>query len=184
MIIAKHFFIKTLYKTKVYDLKILYKKFKRKNYKNNKISMINFWTREQYHKKIWRKKIIWKNNCPFCDWKNKNPEEILWKWKNLLIIYNIYPYSWDKNHLMIIPKKHRILYADLSNEEILEMKECHKFLKKYFWEKNYFSFSRETSNDESRSIEHLHIHFLVWKLQWKYLRKMLMDQWFPIKEYI
>jgi hypothetical protein len=26
------------------------------------------------------------------------------------------------------------------------------------------------------------MHFLVWKLQWKYLRKMLEKQGFPIKQ--
>ncbi|MEI6710855.1 MAG: hypothetical protein WCK88_00910 [bacterium] len=34
----------------------------------------------------------------------------------------------------------------------------------------------------NRSIEHLHIHFLPGKLQGMYLRKMLENQGFPIKE--
>jgi hypothetical protein len=34
----------------------------------------------------------------------------------------------------------------------------------------------------NRSVEHLHMHFLAGKLQWRYLRKMLENQWFPIKE--
>lgn len=143
--------------------------------------MLQFWTRKDYHKIKWSTKIIWKENCPFCDLTNKNPDEILWEWKYLVILFNIYPYSWDANHLMIVPKAHRVLYTDLTDDELLEMKECHQVIRKYFWDKNYFSFSRESANDESRSIEHLHIHFLAGRLQWKYIRKMLMDQWFPVE---
>jgi diadenosine tetraphosphate (Ap4A) HIT family hydrolase len=34
----------------------------------------------------------------------------------------------------------------------------------------------------NRSVEHFHIHFVPWKLQGKYLRKMLQNQGFPIVE--
>jgi hypothetical protein len=35
---------------------------------------------------------------------------------------------------------------------------------------------------DHRSIEHFHIHYIPGKLQWKYLRKMLEWQGFPIQE--
>jgi diadenosine tetraphosphate (Ap4A) HIT family hydrolase len=69
---------------------------------------------------------------------------------------------------------------DLSKEEIGELQDIYIFVKSFFWEKEYFSFTRESM--ANRSVEHLHIHFLVGKLQWKYLRKMLEKQGFPISQ--
>lgn len=137
-------------------------------------------TREEYHAKKWNKKIYWKEDCPFCDIEKNKQDEIIWKWKFWNIIYNIGSYSWDKNHIMAVPKIHKMFFSELNEEEILELKKVHEFVKKYFWEKQYFSFTRETL--ANRSVEHLHMHFLVWKLQWKFLRKMLELQWFPIKQ--
>jgi hypothetical protein len=62
----------------------------------------------------------------------------------------------------------------------LELREVNNFVKEFFNWVDYFSFTRETMS--CRSIEHLHIQFLAWKLQWKYLRKMLEKQGFPIKQ--
>jgi diadenosine tetraphosphate (Ap4A) HIT family hydrolase len=74
-----------------------------------------------------------------------------------------------------------VLYStDLNDDELLELKEVHKFVKDFFWNSEYFSCTRETQS--YRSIEHFHTHFIPWKLQWKFLRKMLEWQGFPIKE--
>ena len=83
---------------------------------------------------------------------------------------------------MAVPYEHKKFFLDLNDEEISELRDIHLFVKKFYLNENYFSCNRETM--ANRSIEHLHIHFLPWKLQWKYLRKMLMDQWFPIEEHI
>jgi len=131
-------------------------------------------TRKEYHAKKW-KKIYWLIDCPFCNHNN-----ILWKWKTWFIVRNISPYSWDENHLMAVPYRHIKFSVELSLEEFSWLKEVHNFVKNYFWEVNYFSATRETM--WNRSVEHLHIHFIPWRLQWKYLRKMLENQWFPIKE--
>jgi diadenosine tetraphosphate (Ap4A) HIT family hydrolase len=34
----------------------------------------------------------------------------------------------------------------------------------------------------NRSVEHIHIHFIPGRLQWKYLRKMLENQGYPIHQ--
>lgn len=141
--------------------------------------MINFWTREEYHKKIWED-IYLKDNCPFCTNIKEQEWYIIWKWKYWFIIHNIYPYSWNDKHIMAVPYIHKKYFLELNDDEILDLKNVNKFIKDFFWEDNYFSCLRETI--ANRSIEHLHYHYIPWKLQWKYLRKMLMDQWFPIKE--
>jgi diadenosine tetraphosphate (Ap4A) HIT family hydrolase len=58
------------------------------------------------------------------------------------------------------------------------MKDIYKFVKEYFWDEKYFSCTRESI--ANRSVEHIHMHFIPGKLQWKYIRKMLENQWFPI----
>ena len=80
---------------------------------------------------------------------------------------------------MAVPYKHKNYFLDLNDEEILELKKVHLFIKNFYWEEDYFSCNRETM--ANRSIEHLHIHFLPLKLQDKYLRNMLMNQGFSIK---
>ncbi len=142
--------------------------------------MINLWTREEYHKKLNWKERYWLEDCPFCTNIKEQEGHIIWKWKCWYIMHNMYPYSWNEKHLMAIPYTHKKCYLDLSDEEILDFKNVNIFLKEFFGEDNYFSCLRETI--ANRSVEHLHYHYIPWKLKWKYLRKMLMDQWFPIKE--
>ena len=107
-------------------------------------------------------------------------ENIVWKWKYWYILHNIYPYSGDEGHIMAVPYKHRQFSVELSSQEFAEMKEIQEFVKGFFKgkSKDYFSATRETM--WNRSVEHVHIHFISWKLQWKYLRKMLQNQGFPI----
>jgi len=133
-------------------------------------------TRKEYHSKKW-KKIYGLEDCPFCD--NSKVKKI-WEWKYWYIVRNFAPYSGDEKHLMVIPHKHKKYSIELSKEEFWELVEIHKFMKDFYQDENYFSVIRETM--WNRSVEHLHIHFIPWRLQWKYLRKMLENQWFPIKE--
>ena len=131
-------------------------------------------TREEYHAKKW-KKVYWKDDCPFCfDF------EPIWEWEHWYLVKNISPYSWNEQHLMAVPHKHKNFSFELSLEELSELKNIHNFVRKFYWKEDYFSCTRETMSN--RSIEHLHINFIPWKLQGKYLRKMLEDQWFTIKE--
>lgn len=140
--------------------------------------MIEVWTRNEYYSKKW-KKVYWEDDCPFC--KTEEQEwHTIWKWKYWYILHNLYPYTWDERHLMVVPYVHKKYYLELTDEEILDYKNACIFIREFYWDKNYFSCLRETM--ANKSIEHLHYHFISWKLQWKYLRKMLMDQWFPIIE--
>lgn len=81
---------------------------------------------------------------------------------------------------MAVPYSHKKYSIELSSKELLELKDIYIFVKGFYLEENYFSCTRETM--WNRSVEHIHIHFIPWRLQWKYLRKILENQWFPIKE--
>jgi len=145
------------------------------NFKYIKMKLL---TRDEYHKQKW-KTVFWFDDCPFC----KSEEQIghtIWKWKYWYIIHNQSPYSWNDRHIMAVPYEHKVYSVELSNEEILELKGINNFVRDFFAWENYFSATRESM--ANRSVEHLHIHYIPWKLQWKYIRKMLEWQWFPIKE--
>ncbi len=119
---------------------------------------------------------MWKSNCPFCDYNSANQKElILWRWKNWYVIKNKFPYTNTGKHLMAIPYQHKCVAWDLSSDEFSDLKEVQEFIKSYFWDSDYFSFVRETF--ANRSLEHYHLHFLNWKLQWKFIREMLKWQW-------
>ncbi len=140
--------------------------------------MIKLWTREEYHKSKW-KKVYWEEDCPFCNTEEQKFHTV-WNWNFWYILHNKYPYSWNDQHLMAVPYAHKKYSLDLFDEELLELRSIHKFAKDFYKDVNYFSCLRETM--ANRSVEHLHIHYIPWKLQWKYLRKMLQNQWFPIVE--
>lgn len=141
--------------------------------------MVKIWTRDEYHLNK-SKEIYTEEDCPFCTNINENEWNIIWKWEYWFLIHNAYPYSWNEKHLMAVPYTHKKVYLELTDEEILDFKNVQIFIKDFFWEENYFSCLRETM--ANRSVEHMHYHFIPGKLKWKYLRKMLMDQWFPIIE--
>ncbi len=142
--------------------------------------MSEIWTREEYHTTKW-KKVFSKDDCPFCDLES-NKERILWRWKYWFIIQNKYPYSGQENHLMLVPYLHKIFSHELNSGETEELAEAYKWIKQFYSEQIYFSCTRESM--ANRSVEHFHTHFLPGKLQWKYLRNMLMNQWFPVVQYL
>lgn len=136
-------------------------------------------SREEYHKKMNWVEILDKDNCPFC--KVKDQEwHIIWKWKYFYLLYNLSSYSWDHRHIMAVPYDHIVLSKDLTSNHLTELAEVYKEVEKFFAWESYFSFTRETLLN--RSVEHLHMHFLWWKLEWKFLRKMLELQWYPINQ--
>lgn len=141
--------------------------------------MVQILTREQYHKKKWEVDIYGQDNCPFCH-DDDNNNTIVWKWKYWFLVHNLAPYSWNEKHLMALPYEHKKLSIELNDNELLELKDVHKFVKDWFWDEHYFSCTRETL--WHRSVEHIHIHFIPGRLQWKYLRKMLENQGYPIHQ--
>lgn len=140
---------------------------------------MDFLTREQYHQKKGDKKILWKEDCPFCQ-KENEVARIVWEWKYWYVLHNIAPYSGDHRHIMAVPYEHIIYSKDLKKHHFEELSKVHQAVESFFWKNQYFSFTRETL--ANRSVEHLHIHFLAGKLQWKFLRKMLELQGFPITQ--
>ena len=114
------------------------------------------------------------NDCPFCFFvETKN--QIYRTWKYWTIFFNKNPYSKDQNHLLALPKRHIKYFRELDNDELIEYGEVSKKVLEFFGDKDYFSFSRETM--AKRSVEHLHIHFLIWKLRATTLTLMLREQW-------
>lgn len=120
-----------------------------------------FWNRKEYTKQnIYFKK----ENCPFCDYKNKFQKYFVFESKYWTVAYNIYPYYWNKQNLLVFPKKHRKFCYELNQEELKDYKNIEIFLKRYFKDKEYFSIIRQS--EKWRSVEHLHYHYLQWEIHW------------------
>ncbi len=115
----------------------------------------------------------WKSNCPLC---NDTDDLLVWEWKHLKIIHNKFPMLWRKDHLMVIPKRHVVLTSDLSDAELIEMREAEKQMEKIYDGKKYFSFIRQAV--ENRSLEHLHYHYLPGNLPYSSTEDILRKQWY------
>ena len=77
---------------------------------------------------------------------------------------------------MAAPKKHFILAKDMPKEVFADYKNVEIFVADFYKDQNYFTFMRESLR--SRSIEHLHYHFLPGQLFYKHLENMLLEQGF------
>lgn len=137
-------------------------------------------TRGEYVQKK-PKKIYGKADCPFCP-LDINSEEVIWVGKDWKLIYNISPYTGTDQHIMAVPVDHICYFRELSEVHMLELPEVYRQVELFYRDEEYFSCTRETF--ANRSVSHYHIHFLPGKLQDIYLRKMFMDQGFPVKQEI
>lgn len=99
-----------------------------------------------------------KDTCPFC----KKNEYYIDESSYWTILYNKNPYYGHKQNLLVVPKRHITYVDELTDNEILDIKNIEIWMKKYFWDKNYFSFIRNSIH--GRSVEHLHYHYLEWDL--------------------
>jgi len=131
-------------------------------------------SREEYAKRKIR--YFTEKNCPFCSKEIENNNEIIHKTNYWKIIYNKYPYFWDKNWLIAIPIRHVDLTSKLTTEEYWDFFNVQNFMKSYFKKEEYFSFIRETKSN--KSIEHLHYHFIIWSVS---LEKINWNKQFIIK---
>jgi diadenosine tetraphosphate (Ap4A) HIT family hydrolase len=128
--------------------------------------------------------MIGREGCPFCDLEAQE-DMILWKGKHWFIIQNKFPYTGTKEHIMAVPYEHHVCAHEFDTETWAEMEHVHAWVRDFYGEKGYFSFTRETVNDgdrDTRSIEHYHTHFCIGRLQGKYLRNMLQKQGFPVEQ--
>lgn len=130
-------------------------------------------------RKIWDeimkwKDSIWEAECPFCHTSEWEQRLEIKKFKFWKLVKNLYPYSWLKNHLLLIPYRHIEHTKFLNNEELSELSEIYNFIEKFFWDENYFSFIRETN--WWKSIKHIHYHYLPWILYSQSVEKMLDEQ--------
>lgn len=147
--------------------------------KQNLNKLVNQWqvsmkfgTREEWENRP--EKLIWKNNCPFCEHENLK-DFILWTWKYWYVIENKYPYTGDNRHLLLIPKNHCETSTEIPAQVWSELQEAHTFIKNFYWSSEYFSFKRETFWE--RSIKHYHMHFLPWVITVQPIIQQLKNQW-------
>ncbi|MGE4443794.1 MAG: hypothetical protein AB7E37_02250 [Candidatus Altimarinota bacterium] len=137
-------------------------------------------SREEYHK-LKGPGRYGKDNCPFCNVSQNN--SIIWEGKYWYILHCLSSYSGDHRHIMAVPIEHIQFSYELSKEHFEELGQVHTIVRDFFGKEEYFSFTRESmQNENSRSVEHLHMHFLVGDLEGKFLRKMLELQGFPITQ--
>lgn len=116
------------------------------------------------------------SSCVFCQKAESEKEYILWQWYYWFIVHNKYPYLWLEEHIMAIPLNHYKLSHEIPPEAYAEMSKVHSFIKDFYWDRQYFSFTRETFGD--RSLEHLHMHFLPWIVYSKEIEALLEKQGF------
>lgn len=84
--------------------------------------------------------------------------------KVFFIMKNDNPYiKWWK-HLLVNPIRHIFFTKDFKKEELLEFIEVEKFMSDFYWDEDYFSFIRQSLSWKSRTVKHLHYHYLSWSI--------------------
>jgi diadenosine tetraphosphate (Ap4A) HIT family hydrolase len=129
-------------------------------------------SREEYDSKR-NNKCAWKDDCPYYN-INTELNTVVFEsnyWKMFIALSN---YTWDEYHLLAFPKNHKVFHKELSDDEILDLKNIHNFCDEYFENKEYFSMTRESMSN--RSIEHYHIHFVEWIMKAATIVEMLNKQ--------
>jgi len=118
------------------------------------------------------------SDCAFC--KNNDPEHdqyVVWRWKYWFICHNKFPILWLTNQFLAIPYRHVLLSSDLSIEEYMEFRDVEKYMKTQYNEgEDYFMFVREWL--KSRSMEHIHYHFVPGRLPYDDIEILLKKQGF------
>jgi len=114
-----------------------------------------------------------RENCPLC---NESEEYTIKKFKYWRVCHNKYPILEMEEHLMAIPLRHVILTSNLNDKELKEFSQVEKFMEEFYLKKGkeYFSFVRQSPL--SRSLEHLHYHYLPGKIYYKNIEEMLKKE--------
>ncbi|MBY0385185.1 HIT family protein [bacterium] len=98
-------------------------------------------------------------NCPFC----RIEEKQLWKNGNLVfVLRDSHPVA--EGHLLIIPKKHRTDYFELTNEELSEINELLKVCRNEIMSDDPsvkgFNIGANCGEAAGQTVFHCHIHLI------------------------
>lgn len=132
-----------------------------------------------YNREIWDKiqpSDKWESKCIFC-FETMEKEYLIKETKYFYILHNKYPFLGSDKHLLVAPKRHIILTTELNKEEWQDFEEVEKFMSEFYKWMDYFSFIRQSNTDISRSINHLHYHYVEWMIRGNYIMDMLKQQW-------
>ncbi|MCP4523455.1 MAG: HIT family protein [Candidatus Gracilibacteria bacterium] len=129
-------------------------------------------SRDEYDKNR-NNKCIGKDDCPFCI-IDKDLNTVLYESDHWIVFVALASYTGDDKHVLAFPKRHKIFYHELSDDEVLDLKNIYTFCEEYFGDNNYFSATRESMSN--RSVEHYHMHFIQGKLKANAMIEMLANQ--------
>ena len=133
---------------------------------------------ELYSRQIWedtQPSDLWRNNCPFCE-ENLDFDYVMHETKHWRVIHNKFPILWLKKHIMAIPKVHITAAWEIPAEVMSDYPLVEKFVCDFFNWESYFTFMRESI--QNRSLEHIHYHFVPWKINYNHLEYILLEQGF------
>lgn len=119
----------------------------------------------EYEKVI--KAIIAAGHCPFCPENfryHKNP--ILRKTKNWFITLSSWPYENSRLHFLILSKKHKEKFEELTLEDFKEIKSLAAWAnKKYKIKGGGLTLRFGDTNHTGSTVAHLHFHLIAPKLK-------------------
>ena len=89
-------------------------------------------SRDEYDRKSPPGKIrINVNDCPFCNILD-DKSVIIWEGERWYLVYNIFPYSGNHQHIMAIPKNHIFYGRDLSRKYWEELEDIYKVVQDFY----------------------------------------------------
>ncbi len=92
------------------------------------------------------------SQCPFCE----PTEKIIKETELFIILPNKFPYPRTENHILVCPKRHIKDWMELTNEELIELR---NIMSKYM-KNDYTLLGREFAHNKDASVHHLHVHLI------------------------
>ncbi len=102
-----------------------------------------------------------KNNCLFCDFKNNERHKIILETKTFYARWDNYPVS--KGHAEIVPKKHVESFFRLGDEDVSQIFDLLKNVKKIIDKKfkpDAYNIGINDGEEAGRTIHHFHVHLI------------------------
>ncbi|PJA41355.1 hypothetical protein CO178_00370 [candidate division WWE3 bacterium CG_4_9_14_3_um_filter_34_6] len=116
---------------------------------------------------------VWRNTgkCVFCDLKQKY---VITETDNMVLTVNIFPYV--NGHLLIIPKRHVEAYADMNQNEVLELNDLanagkNLISKIYKTDDVWFLYRTAKGFSGQKTVPHVHAHLIPFNkdlFSWKF----------------